>query len=86
VLVVPRSKLPHLYLDCGSEDGWLPNSQGFLQVLLANKIPFTYAQSPGEHQGDYWRREISHALAVQCAIIERSLKNAESTSATAIQQ
>jgi len=76
VTKVPRDKLPHIYLDCGTEDRLVESNQAFLKLLMENKIPFTYAQSGGGHSGPYWMREIGHAMAVQYAIMQRHLKSA----------
>jgi hypothetical protein len=75
-LLTPRDKLPHIYLDCGTEDRLLESNQAFLKVLMENKIPCTYAQSGGGHNGPYWMREVGHAMAVQYAIMQRHLKAA----------
>jgi putative tributyrin esterase len=83
VLTVPREKLPHIYIDCGTEDRLLKGNQEFMNLLLENKIPFTYAQSAGEHKAAYWKREVGHSMAVQYAIIQRSL--AAETASTASQ-
>src|SRR5262249_35083865 len=73
VLKVPRDKLPHIYLDCGTEDRLLESNQAFLKLLMENKIQFTYAQSGGGHAAPYWSREVGHSMAVQYAIIQRNL-------------
>jgi putative tributyrin esterase len=73
VVSVPREKLPHLYLDCGTEDRLIAASQEFARLLMEKRIPFTYAQSGGGHAGAYWAREVGQALAVQSAILQRSL-------------
>jgi putative tributyrin esterase len=70
VLKVPREKLPHIYLDCGTEDRLIDGNQAFLKILMENKIPFTYGQSAGGHNGPYWTREVAHSMAVQYAIME----------------
>jgi S-formylglutathione hydrolase FrmB len=70
---VPRDKLPHIYLDCGTEDRLLESNQAFLKLLMENKVPFTYAQSGGGHTAPYWSREVGHSMAVQYAIIQRNL-------------
>jgi S-formylglutathione hydrolase FrmB len=70
---IPAEKLPHLYIDCGTEDPFFKSTQDLIQRLLENRIAVTYAESPGEHNGRYWRREIGMAMAVQYQIIERSL-------------
>jgi putative tributyrin esterase len=76
-LKVPKEKMPHLYLDCGTEDRLIESSQELMKLLMANKIPFTYAQSPGEHRVPYWTRELGHSMAVQYSIIQRNLRRLE---------
>jgi putative tributyrin esterase len=73
VLKIPRDKLPHIYIDCGTEDGLIKGSRELAKLLMENKIPFTYAESPGGHNGAYWTREVAHSMAVQHAIIQRHL-------------
>jgi S-formylglutathione hydrolase FrmB len=73
VLKIPRDKLPHIYLDCGTEDRLLESNQAFMKMLIENKIPFTYAQSGGGHVGAYWTREVGHSMAVQYALLQRNL-------------
>jgi S-formylglutathione hydrolase FrmB len=73
VLKVPRDKLPHIYIDCGTEDRLIEGNQAFLKLLMENKIPFTYAQSSGGHTAPYWAREVGHSMAVQYTIIQRNL-------------
>jgi S-formylglutathione hydrolase FrmB len=78
VLKVPRDKLPHIYLDCGTEDRLIEASQAFAKLLMENKIPFTYSQSPGAHVGPYWAREVGQAMAVQYGILQRELAKVRS--------
>lgn len=73
VLTVPREKLPHIYIDCGTDDRLLKSNQELVKVLMDNKIPFTYAESAGGHTPAYWSREVGHSMAVQYHIIQRSL-------------
>jgi putative tributyrin esterase len=73
VLSIPRDKLPHLYIDCGTEDGLIKANIEFVKLLMEKQIPFTYAQSGGAHNAPYWTREVGHSMAVQFAIMERSL-------------
>jgi S-formylglutathione hydrolase FrmB len=83
ILNVPRDSLPHIYLDCGTEDSFLLRNQEFVALMMDHDIAFTYAQSPGEHKPEYWSREISHILAVQYEMIRRSLaRKAPTASAT----
>lgn len=74
VTKIPREKLPHINIDCGTDDPFLGMNQEFLQLLIKEKIPFTYAQSPGAHRSAYWSREIGHAMAIQYERIQRELK------------
>jgi putative tributyrin esterase len=77
VLAVPKEKLPHIYIDCGTDDQLLKSNQDLVKLLMDNKIPFTYAESAGGHTGPYWAREVGHSMAVQYHIIRRSLSQAE---------
>ena len=71
---VPARLLPHIYLDCGLDDSLLGVSQEFTTQLLANNLPFTYGQTPGEHRPSYWSREVAQSLAVQYAILQRNVR------------
>ncbi len=73
VLQIPRDKLPHIYLDCGVDDGLIKSAQEFMQVLMENNIPFQYGQSDGKHEEDYWGRELSISMAVQYAVMLRNI-------------
>ncbi len=77
ILSVPREKLPHIYIDCGTEDRLIGNNQDLVKALMEQKIPFTYAESAGGHDGGYWSREVGHSMAVQYHILRRSLARAE---------
>ncbi|MCP4707533.1 MAG: alpha/beta fold hydrolase, partial [Planctomycetes bacterium] len=63
VLNIPADKLPHIYLDCGTEDGLIKSALQFTKLLTENKIPFTYSQSPGGHVAGYWLREVEHLMS-----------------------
>lgn len=68
--------VPHLYIDCGTEDGLLNTSRSFVNVLMARKLPFTFSQADGGHRADYWAAEVEQSLAVQARIIRRALNDA----------
>jgi putative tributyrin esterase len=82
VLAVPKEKLPHIYVDCGTEDRLVTASRDFAKLLMEHNIPFVYGESPGAHNGQYWSREIGTSVAVQYAVIRRALasKPAKETS------
>ncbi len=73
VLAVPKDKLPHIYVDCGTEDRLVTASRDFAKLLMEHDIPFVYGESPGAHNGQYWSREIGTSVAVQYAVLRRSL-------------
>ncbi|HEV8063031.1 MAG TPA: alpha/beta hydrolase-fold protein [Gemmataceae bacterium] len=73
VLKVPQDKMPHICIDCGTEDNLLAANQEFMKLLLEHKIPFTYAQSPGRHAAAYWAREVGEAMAVQFVMLQRNM-------------
>lgn len=83
VVKIPKDKLPHIYVDCGTEDRLIESNHAFMKLLMDNKIPFTYAQSAGEHKPPYWIREVGHSMAVQYAILERNLDAAKKAAAPA---
>jgi S-formylglutathione hydrolase FrmB len=73
VLNVPKEKLPHIYIDCGTEDRLLKSNQDLVKILMENKIPFSYSESAGGHSGPYWAREVGRSMAVQYQMIQRNL-------------
>ncbi len=83
VLQVPKEKMPHIYIDCGTEDRLIQSAQDFVKLLMENKIPFTYAQSGGGHTRPYWEREVGHSMAVQYAIMQRNLAQSAKAATTA---
>jgi len=73
VLQIPKEDLPHIYIDCGTEDGLIRGARNFIRVLEDNNIPFVYGQSKGGHSAEYWSREVGLSIAVQYHIIQRQL-------------
>lgn len=73
---IPRDKIPHIYIDCGTEDHLLKSSQDLAKVLMDSKIPFTYSESAGGHDARYWSREVGQSMAVQALILRRNLARA----------
>lgn len=71
VLKVPKEQLPHIYLDCGTEDRLIASAREFSKLLIEHDIPFTYAQSPGAHLPGYWAREVGQSMGIQGRIVER---------------
>ncbi|MFN2127965.1 MAG: alpha/beta hydrolase, partial [Anaerolineales bacterium] len=77
VIQVPKEKLPHIYLDCGVGDHLITATREFMRLLLENDIPFQYGQSEGEHEEDYWGRELTISMAVQYAVMLRNIEGRE---------
>lgn len=75
VLKVPQDQLPHIHIDCGTEDGLIRSARAFKDLLIENTIPFSYAESKGRHLPAYWTREVGHSMAVQYNVIMRNLES-----------
>lgn len=72
---VPRSQMPHIYMDAGTEDGLVNEARELAQLLMVNNVPFDYMQSQGRHNSEYWRRSIGHMMTVQHEVMQRALGN-----------
>jgi hypothetical protein len=73
VLKTPKDKLPHIYLDCGTEDRLIESQRAFVKLLDENKVAYTSGESAGAHNGQYWSRAVGISMAVQYAVIRRNL-------------
>jgi S-formylglutathione hydrolase FrmB len=73
ILRVPKEKLPHIYLDCGTEDRLTNAAKAFAQILLDKNIPFDYMQMTGIHNPAYWIQSIGHIMAIQYEVMQRAL-------------
>lgn len=74
VAKIPADKIPHLYIDCGTDDFLYNDNREFVRLLLDKKIPFTFAETPGGHTPPYWAREIFLSMAAQYQVLKRGLK------------
>ncbi len=72
---VPRSQMPHIYLDAGTSDALIGEARELAQLLMVNNVPFDFMQDRGGHSPDYWRRAIGHSMAVQNEVMQRALGN-----------
>ncbi len=70
---VPRSQMPHIYLDSGTQDGLVNEAKEIANILMINNVPFNYMQSEGAHNSEYWRRSVGHMMAIQHEIMQRAL-------------
>ncbi|MFN3162529.1 MAG: alpha/beta hydrolase [Pseudohongiellaceae bacterium] len=72
---VPRSAMPHIYLDAGTADPLIAQARELAQLLMINIVPFEFRQDQGGHTADYWRRSIGSMMAVQNEVMQRALGN-----------
>lgn len=70
---VPRSQMPHIYMDAGTEDGLVEEARELAQLLMLNNVPFDYMQTRGRHNSEYWRRSIGHMMTIQHEVMQRAL-------------
>lgn len=70
---VPRSQMPHIYMDSGTEDGLVQEAREMAQLLMLNNVPFDYMQNHGSHNSEYWRRSIGHMMTIQNEVMQRAL-------------
>ncbi len=75
IYTVPKSQLPHIYLDSGTDDSLVNVAREFMQLLLVNNVPFDYMQSRGRHNSEYWRRSVGHLMSIQYEVMHRALGN-----------
>ena len=72
---VPKSQLPHIYIDSGTDDGLVTVAREFMGLLLMNDVPFDFMQSRGRHNSEYWRRSVGHMMTIQFEVMQRALGN-----------
>lgn len=70
---IPPQNMPHIYIDCATGDSLIEDARAFMQVLLENELPFTFAQSPGAHGVRYWTRELAQSIAIQYSLMKNAL-------------
>jgi hypothetical protein len=70
---VPKEKLPHIYIDCGTEDRLIAGARELAGILLEKNIPFDYMQMPGAHNSAYWIQSVGHIMAAQYEVMQRAL-------------
>ena len=66
-------EVPHIYLDCGTEDRLIVGAERLAAILLEKDIPFNYMQLPGAHNATYWIQSIGHIMSVQYEVMQRAL-------------
>jgi S-formylglutathione hydrolase FrmB len=70
---VPRERIPHIYIDCGTEDRLIEGAREFARILMEMDVPFDYMQMAGAHNGAHWTQSVGRIIAVQYEVMRRSL-------------
>jgi S-formylglutathione hydrolase FrmB len=73
VLQVPKDRMPHIYLDCGTDDRLIAGARALAQILIEKDLPFDYMQMGGAHNAAYWMQSIGHMMSVQYEVMKRAL-------------
>lgn len=58
------AQVPYLHLDCGRDDPWLGVNKEFVQVLSTRGITHRFEELPGDHDWQYWNRQIEVVLSL----------------------
>jgi S-formylglutathione hydrolase FrmB len=56
--------LPFIYLDCGTEDPFLPTNRDFDALLVEKKVPHEFRELPGKHDWEYWDQQVKEFFLV----------------------
>ena len=57
------TRLPSLYLACGTEDHLVQDNRTFVAACTENGVELTTDFGPGQHRWDYWDEKIQQVLA-----------------------
>ncbi len=60
---------PQLYLAVGWGDNLLNENRKFVALLSQLKMPYRYAEVPGEHEWKVWDEQIQRVLALEAPVI-----------------
>lgn len=58
------SRLPYLWLACGTEDPWIGSDHQFIDVLDKQKIAHFYEESAGAHNWQFWDEHLQPMLSL----------------------
>ena len=61
-MLANKERLPHFRFDCGTEDLLIEFNRKLHGHLKANNIQHSYAEHPGGHQWEYWKKHIEDSL------------------------
>lgn len=73
VHTIPRHRMPHIYLDSGTEDDLIQGARELAFILMEKDFPFDLMQMSGEHNTAYWAQSIGHLMNIQYEVMRRAL-------------
>jgi len=59
-----KTKLPKVYLSCGTQDPLLPLSRRFHKLLQDNSFEHVYEEWTGNHEWEFWGKSLERMLEV----------------------
>jgi putative tributyrin esterase len=62
-----RTKIPYLFLECGSRDPFLFSNRKFASELSSNNISYEYHEYPGAHTWEFWDNSLPRMLELIAA-------------------
>lgn len=65
------TKLPYLYVSCGTEDGLIVFNMEMANLLVEKKIPHEYRQLPGIHNWVYWDNQVQEILKLSEKFLQK---------------
>jgi len=66
---IPKSDLPALRIDCGTEDFLIEDNRAFHAYLDQIGVPHEYAEFSGDHNWGYWDQHVQEALAFHLRVL-----------------
>ncbi len=69
-----RSSVPYLFLECGSQDPFLPSNRKFVEEISSRNVLYEYHEYPGAHTWEFWNSSLPMMLEV---IAKRIIPNDE---------
>jgi S-formylglutathione hydrolase FrmB len=64
-----HATLPYLFLQCGSQDPFLPSNRKFVEELSSRAVLYEYHEYPGAHTWEFWDSSLPMMLDVIAARI-----------------
>lgn len=76
------SKVPYLFLECGSQDPLLPSNRKLVEQLSSEKFAYEYHEYPGAHTWQFW----DHSLPLMLEVIATRIIPDKRNQETSLQQ